>query len=223
VVSGIESASDWIIGGNNGKRLRGYLSIFPFNQDIVAGAIPILVLWRQGTLVHCNASKFPDNARPIFLKGAKEIIVGHYFLKLVIIDRAKEMNAILILGKVPFMVLNCSNNVGTKALTVLLWCWHKEGATHKIIWVNNRHGRRTAFLPMVQRVNSNRVMARLDNWLNKHVIVEGIHTKVATVRIKCGADVQMVNDLAGVVPKDLKGHRMPNMIGNTNPATAFFA
>jgi hypothetical protein len=170
--------------------------------------------------VCCNASKAPDDALPIFLKGAKEIIVGHYFCKLVIIDRAKKMNAILILGKVPFVVLNCSNNVGTKVLTILLW-WHKEGATHKIIWVSNQHQRCTAILPMVQRVDSNQVMARLENCLNKHVIIEGIHTKVATVWIKCGVDVQMVNDLAGVSHKELKGHCMPNMFGSTNPATTF--
>jgi hypothetical protein len=49
---------------------------------------------------------------PIFLKGTKEIIIGHDFLKLVIIDRAKKMNAIFILDKIPFMIFDSSYNVG---------------------------------------------------------------------------------------------------------------
>jgi hypothetical protein len=74
----------------------------------------------------------PDSVRlPIFLKGTKEIIIGHDFLKLVIIDRAKKMNAIVILGKILFMIFDSSYNAGSKALAIFLG-WHKECTSHKI-------------------------------------------------------------------------------------------
>jgi hypothetical protein len=167
-----------------------------------------------------NAPKFPYRALPIILERADKIVVGHNFLKLIVINRTKKMETILILGKVTVMVLNGMNNAGSETLTILLR-WHKERAANKIIGINNRHRRCAMILPMIRRGDGNRVMTGLDNGCKGQVLIERVQTKVATRRIKSRAYVRMINDLVGVIGKNFERHGMTNMFSNTNPSTAF--
>jgi hypothetical protein len=132
------------------------------------------------------------------------------------------MQTVFISSKVAFVIFDGMDNTSTKTLSILLWC-NKKGTTHEIVRIDDRHRRRTVNLPMIRRVSRNRVVTRFDDRGKNWFVIERIKTKIAVIRIKCGANIGTVNDFTGVVRKDLESHGMTNMFSDTNPTTASLA
>lgn len=94
---------------------------------------------------------------------------------LVVIFRTNKIDMIWIIVKILFIVLNGANTACAKSLVILL-LQHEEDATHKIIWIHDRHWQR--ILLMMQIIGS--VTIKLDDRLEVIITVERIKTEILT-------------------------------------------
>lgn len=66
---------------------------------------------------------------------------------------------------------------------------------------------------------STRVIDRLDVFIG----IQGIEAKIMILWVKCRPNVGAINDVMSIISKDLEGHSMTNVFGNTNPMTTFLS
>ncbi len=80
-----------------------------------------------------DMTEFPDLCAIIILllNVIEDLIVRQDFLILIIIDRAAELKMLRFLMELGIMVLEGLNNVGTEALTIILW-FKEEGVANEV-------------------------------------------------------------------------------------------
>jgi hypothetical protein len=155
VLTGIDSASHWVILAKDIERFRHDLPILPLNENVVSRTLVFWIGSPKRTFVTDDMLEIPESIAIfilmllfVLLNVVHQLIVGKDLFVGVIIDRANKLYMSRLPEEFTFVFTNTFANLllidnieDSCMMSLPIFLIHEEGMTNKFREINDRHRR----------------------------------------------------------------------------------